>query len=94
MIKVNLSAREVAVLDCQLPSSRTKGGWQNLLVTLQERVNRSDRSLVLDISDIEGIRRYAFSYGNGGWEDRLRSIFSRSLGPELGHQFLGGDKAA
>ena len=88
MTKVHLSTVETAALDRQPRSSKGKGGWQRLLVTLQERVDRSDRSLILEHSDIERINRYAFSYGNGGWEDRLRTIFSASLGPELGRQFL------
>ena len=88
MTKVHLSSAETAALDRQEHSSKGKGGWQRLLVTLQDRVNRSDRSLILELSDIERINRYAFAYGNGGWEDRLRTIFSASLGPDLGRQYL------
>ena len=94
MIRVTLLKAEVEVLDRQPASSKDKGGWQNLLVTLRERVDRGNHSLVLDRTDIDRIRRYAFSYGNGGWENRLRAIFSRSLGPQLGRQFLDGDRAA
>ncbi len=90
MTKVHLSPAETAALDRQARSSKGKGGWQGLLVTLQDRVNRRDGSLILEPSDIERIHRYAFLYGNGGWEHRLRAIFSASLGPELG-QHLGSD---
>ena len=38
-----------------------------------------------DVTDqeLEQIPRYAFDYGQGGWEDRLRAIFSRHLGGSL-----------
>jgi hypothetical protein len=36
----------------------------------------------MNLSDEERgcICRYAFDYGNGGWENRLRQIFGRHLG--------------
>ena len=83
MIKINLSPTELSVLDRQTPSSKTQGGWQGLLVTLQERVRRDEASIVLGASELNRIRRYAFSYGKGGWESRLKAIFSRSLGSDL-----------
>lgn len=94
MISVTLTATELTVLDRQHPSTRNNGGWQSLLVDLQQQVNRTTRVLTLSISDIERIRRYAFTYGNGGWENRLRAIFERTLGPTLGSQFLPNVEAA
>jgi len=38
---------------------------------------------VLTDVDLERIPRYAFDYGNGGFEGRLRRIFERHLGPNL-----------
>jgi hypothetical protein len=88
MIIVTLNPEELSVLDRQAPSTKENGGWQNLLVTLQEKVDRKGRSIRLDVSDLERIQRYAFSYGNGGWENRLRAIFQRILGPTLGKQYV------
>ena len=88
MITVNLSPKEVDVLDRQPASSKENGGWQNLLVTLQEKVDRTNGSIALGESDLERIQRYAFSYGKGGWENRLRSIFQGTLGPNLGRQYV------
>lgn len=94
MITLNLNPMELAVLDRQAPSTKENGGWQNLLVTLQEKVNRETGSMTLDVSDLERIQRYAFSYGNGGWENRLREIFQRTLGPTLGKPYVRTRRAA
>ena len=94
MLTVYLNRQEIAVLDRQAPSTKGNGGWQNLLVTLQENINRTNGSLTLGVSDLERIRRYAFSYGNGGWENRLLEIFLRTLGPTLSEQRLRVQKAA
>lgn len=83
---VHLTVAEVAVLDRQRPSTRGRGGWQSLIVSLQERVDRGTGTLALTARDLERIPRYAFDYGNGGWENRLRLIFGRSLGSGLGRQ--------
>ena len=93
MVTVKLNAQELAVLYRQHPSTKSKGGWQRLLVTLREKVNPATRALTLSFADIERIHRYAFVYGNGGWENRLRSIFQRTLGPTLGAQYLSGKAA-
>jgi hypothetical protein len=94
MITVNLSPKELAVLDRQAPSTKENGGWQALLVTLQERVNRGSGSITLHGSDLERIQRYAFDYGNGGWENRLREIFQRTLGPTFGKKYPRTRRAA
>jgi hypothetical protein len=60
------------------------GGWQRLLVKLQSQLNATTLEIGLDGSDLERIPRYAFDYGNGGWEERLRGIFERHLGSRLG----------
>ena len=83
-MRIVLTSAELAELDRQNPATKRNGGWQRLLVTLQERVNRTSRELILGGRDMERIPRYAFDYGNGGWEDRLMNIFGRSLGPNLG----------
>jgi hypothetical protein len=48
------------------------------------KVNRHSWRLDLDEQDLERIPRYAFDYGNGGWESRLRGIFEPTLGASLG----------
>ena len=81
---VVLNSREVAVLHRQDPGTGQDGGWQGLLVGLQNKLDRTTGELALDIEDLERIPRYAFDYGNGGWESRLRGIFERHLGARLG----------
>lgn len=40
--------------------------------------------LNLSADDLEKLPRYAFDYGNGGWESRLVAVFGRHLGAKLG----------
>jgi hypothetical protein len=81
---VVLTVGELEILDRQDPETDADGGWQSLLVGLQTKVSRHSLRLDLDEQDLERIPRYAFDYGNGGWESRLRGIFERSLGSMLG----------
>jgi hypothetical protein len=60
-----------------------EGGYQSLLRALQGRLDRTSGALRLERDELDRIRRYAFEYGQGGWEDRLRRIFGRQLGPQL-----------
>ena len=83
---VRLTTREVAELDRQDPVTANDGGYQNFLVSLQNRLDRESLELHLDCSDLEKIPRYAFDYAQGGWQDRLVRIFGRELGPELGRE--------
>jgi hypothetical protein len=84
MQTVKLDPSEIAILDRQDPSSEQDGGFQKLLVDLQYSLNRQTGVLSLTDEHEEKIPRYAFDYKNGGWEDRLKGIFSRALGPNLG----------
>lgn len=83
-MRVMLNAYELAELDLQNPATKGNGGWQRLIVGLQERVNRATGELMLSGKDIERIARYAFDYRRGGWQGRLMRIFGRTLGPNLG----------
>lgn len=83
MTTVNLNHVERAELLAQDPATGADGGFQSLLVSLQEKLTASG-DLSLSPSDLERIPRYAYDYGNGGWENRLESIFSRTLGAKLG----------
>ncbi len=62
------------------------GGFQSLLLRLQEKLDPKTNQLELDGGDLEAIPRYAFDYGNGGFEQQLVKIFVRTLGPELGQR--------
>jgi hypothetical protein len=84
MTTVILTLGELAELDRQNPATKGNGGFQRLLVSLQEKVDRTNSRLTLSSRDLERIARYAFDYGNGGWEGRLRRIFGRTLGVGLG----------
>jgi hypothetical protein len=83
-MNVTLTASEIDELFIQRASTRGDGGYQSLLVSLQERVNKVSGAIVLTHDDLERIPRYAFDYGNGGWENRLSAIFGRVIGPKLG----------
>jgi hypothetical protein len=84
MTTLTLNAGEAVLLHRQDPTTETAGGFQSLLVKLQRQHAGATGEIALDDSDLERIPRYAFDYGNGGWESRLVGIFGRSLGPTLG----------
>lgn len=81
---VTLNKAEIDELLLQDPKTKSDGGFQSLLVSLQERLNKTTGLLTLDETDLERIPKYAFDYKNGGWEERLKTIFQRTLGPKLG----------
>ena len=83
---VILTQSEITVLLRQNPETSQDGGFQGFLVSLQDRVNRTTGELELTAQDLERIPRYAFKYGNGGWENRLVDIFGRVLGTRLGQK--------
>lgn len=57
-----------------------QGGWQRLLGQLQALLGQATGDMNLSDEERDCICRYAFDYGNGGWENRLRQIFGRHLG--------------
>jgi hypothetical protein len=83
-VDVTLDTNEIDEIDKQDPSTAKDGGFQGLMVSLQKRINRSTGQLHLTADDLRRIPMYAFDYRNGGWEDRLKRAFGRSLGPKLG----------
>ena len=83
---VVLNDAEIALLDEQDSSSRGDGGFQRLMVDLKAGLRRPTKELKLSDDDLERIPKYAFDYKQGGWEDRLKGIFSRTLGPNLGRE--------
>lgn len=77
---IHLTPEEQAVLT--QPDTNTSGGFQGLIRKLNAQLDATG-TLELDSSDLEKIRRYAFSYRSGGWQGRLLAIFGRTLGPNL-----------
>lgn len=82
-ISLPLNGSEFAAVQVQDPSSRGDGGFQSLMVTLQDLTDPETRTMTLPRHLVPRIRAYAFDYGNGGWEDRLVEIFGRHFGPKL-----------
>jgi len=80
---VILNASEIAEIDKQDPATAGDGGYQSLLVGLQNKIERETGRLRLSEDDVRRIQMYAFKYGNGGWESRLVGAFRRTLGPKL-----------
>jgi hypothetical protein len=87
-MQIVLTPQELAELDRQNPATKDDGGYQDLMVGLQQKVNRATLELVLDDRDLERIPRYAFDYRHGGWQKRLQHIFGRTLGPTLGRELV------
>lgn len=83
MITVTLNEAELETLYRQDPSKKKKGGWQNLLVTLQELTNDETGEITIPPIILGKIGSYAFKYTTGGFQGRLLSIFERTLGPRL-----------
>lgn len=83
-MNVTLNTAEIAEIDKQDPTTASDGGFQSLMVSMQKRINRATGDLLLTADDLRRIPMYAFDYKNGGWEDRLKNAFSRSLGAKLG----------
>lgn len=83
-MNLTLTEAEMAELFKQAASTAGDGGYQSLLVGLQKKITRATGQIILTAGDLEKIPRYAFDYGNGGWEARLIAIFGAHLGPKLG----------
>jgi hypothetical protein len=81
-----LNESELEFLRRQDPATEGDGGFQQLLVTLQGNLEENTNRIYLTRPVRARIRRYAFDYRQGGWQERLLRIFSRHLGPLLdGH---------
>lgn len=70
---------------CLLKPQRGKGGFQSFMRGLQGSYRRGSQELPTPTDDqVDQIQRYAFDYGQGTWEEDLKTIFARHLGPNLG----------
>ncbi len=78
-MRIELSSSQISLLKKVKPSERRKGGFQSLIVGLQEKVDKKDHTIDLSGKDIGRINRYANKYRNGGWQTYLRRIFSGSI---------------
>jgi hypothetical protein len=82
-MEVVLTGPEMSEIFKQDPRTAKDGGFQGLLVGFQRRLDRATGRLPLTARDARRIRSYAFKYGNGSWENRLRRAFGRVLGSDL-----------
>lgn len=85
MRTVFLSEQEMDALDRQNGHTTADEAWDDLLARLRARVIRSTGLLHLDDRDLEQISRHAADMKAPGRAKRLRSVFSRVLGPTFGH---------
>lgn len=76
-ITIKLDAEEVKALQLQDPSQRNKGGFQNFLIGLQSRLNRTTKELTLTDVDLERVMRYKADPKKGGFQNRFKKIFGR-----------------
>ena len=60
--RITLNDEETAELRRQEPHTAEDGGYQKLLVTLQDRQYPDTNELQLDDSDLEKISRYAYDH--------------------------------
>jgi MinD-like ATPase involved in chromosome partitioning or flagellar assembly/class 3 adenylate cyclase len=81
---ISLTQAERDALFRQKPETKQGGGFQAFLVKLQGRMQPDSNEIKLTVDDRERIARYAFDYRGGGWQARLKKIFGRTLGPDLG----------
>jgi hypothetical protein len=83
-MRVTLNQAEIKILSRQHPATRNDGGYQRFLVDLQEKVDPITGEIELTKNDLTRIPKYAFDYGQGGWEKRFLGAFGRVLGKNLG----------
>lgn len=76
MKKITLDKQEMSQLMRPIVG---QGGWQSLLARLQALLDQNTGEITLSDEDRGCLCRYAFDYGNGGWESQLRQIFGKHL---------------
>lgn len=73
---ITISSIGIKILNKPTPG---RGGWQSLMRLLRRKLDSRTGIMVLTNLEIDRIFRYAYAYGNGGWEKRLRRIFGSHL---------------
>jgi hypothetical protein len=68
--------------------ARGQGGFQTFIRRLQGQVNPATHTARLTDNDVTDIQHYAFDFQEGGFQDRLRLIFARVLGPNVGRDHV------
>lgn len=54
-----------------------RGGFQSLLRNLQSKLDNTTDILYLSKDDVERITKYCVSFGDGGFQERLKWILDR-----------------
>jgi len=78
---IQLNAGEI---NGPMPPAEGQGGFQDLIRKLHAHLEQETGKLTLDDDDRERIPGYAFDYGNGGYEERLKAVFEHTPGTGLG----------
>jgi hypothetical protein len=78
-ISIKLNKEEMELLMKQDPTTFDDGGYQRHLISLQYRVDRRTRGLVLSKEDLVKIRKHIRNYKKGGWQSRYKKIFERHV---------------
>ena len=81
-LTLSLTPDQVEYLDLPVCG---QGGFQILLALLQDR-RRGRNQLTLTRSDCEKVVRYSKDYGQGGFQERLRSIVEEAEAYRGGRQ--------
>lgn len=69
-MKIRLTAEAIEHLSRPV---RGSGGFQSLLRRLQANFDSATGELAISESDTEKLIRYAINYGQGGFQDRLKT---------------------
>jgi hypothetical protein len=92
MISVDLNDSEYkSLMDPKWRRGNPPGGFQNLMIDLCNGTDQAHKRVYLNQKIMKRMRRYAFNYGSGGWEDGLLFIFGRTLGRKLDRYLLPED---
>jgi hypothetical protein len=80
-ITIQLGGDEIKIL---LAPIKGTGGWQSLWAALLKGFDKASGSIKLSPEVRAKIYHYYRSYGQGGWQDRVKRVFGR----ELPHLFV------
>ena len=74
--RIILSFTEFTELMKYDPTTKTRGGFQRLLIGMQCRVNRTTHELELSDHEMDMILRHGRNPGKGGWQSSIKTIFA------------------